>query len=150
MAIEPDRSSAEAARQGPGPIRVMVCDDSAVIRGLYTRTLETDPEIRVISSVGDGRMAVASLKRQDVDVIVRGADISGMPRDFPQWIYGGSLSIAAEIWNNEIPIPLDRGEITLLKLELADALTLFVHGRGVLVVTKGEADFCETLPSRTP
>jgi two-component system chemotaxis response regulator CheB len=70
MAIEADRSSTEAARRGPGSIRVMVCDDSAVIRGHYTRTLETDPEIRVISSVSDGKMAVASLKRQDVDVIV--------------------------------------------------------------------------------
>src|SRR5262245_26232864 len=67
MAIE---SSAEAARPGPGIIRVMVCDDSAVIRGLYTRTLESDPDIKVVSSVGDGKMAISSLKRQDVDVIV--------------------------------------------------------------------------------
>ncbi|MBI1207929.1 MAG: chemotaxis-specific protein-glutamate methyltransferase CheB [Azospirillum sp.] len=48
----------------------MVCDDSAVIRGLLTRALEGDAEIRVIASVGDGQMAVNSLQRNSVDVIV--------------------------------------------------------------------------------
>ena len=72
MAIESDRSSAETAPPGPGagPIRVMVVDDSAIIRGLYTRTLEADPEVRVISSVSNGEMAISSLKRQEIDVIV--------------------------------------------------------------------------------
>jgi len=53
-----------------GVIRVMVVDDSAVIRGLFTRAIEKDPEIKVVASVGDGRMAVDSLKRHDVDVVV--------------------------------------------------------------------------------
>jgi two-component system chemotaxis response regulator CheB len=48
----------------------MVVDDSAVIRGLLTRALEGDPEIRVVASVGDGRMAVSSLQRNSIDVIV--------------------------------------------------------------------------------
>jgi two-component system, chemotaxis family, protein-glutamate methylesterase/glutaminase len=52
------------------PYRVMVVDDSAIIRGLLTRALEGDPELRVVSSVGDGQMAVNALKRQAVDVIV--------------------------------------------------------------------------------
>ena len=69
MPSEPERSSAETAR-GPGPIRVMVVDDSAIIRGLYTRTLEADPEVRVVSSVADGKMAISALKRQEIDVIV--------------------------------------------------------------------------------
>jgi two-component system chemotaxis response regulator CheB len=72
MATESDRSSAETAPPGPGsgPIRVMVVDDSAIIRGLYTRTLEADPDVRVISSVSNGEMAISSLKRQEIDVIV--------------------------------------------------------------------------------
>ena len=53
-----------------GVIRVMVVDDSAVIRGLFTRALEQDREIKVVASVGDGRMAVDSIKRTDVDVVV--------------------------------------------------------------------------------
>jgi len=48
----------------------MVVDDSAVIRGLLTRTLEGDPDIRVTASVGDGQMAINSIRRQPVDVVI--------------------------------------------------------------------------------
>lgn len=51
-------------------IRVMLVDDSAVVRGLFTRALETDPELQVVSSVGDGKMALNAVKRQDVDIII--------------------------------------------------------------------------------
>ena len=63
-------STAGGSPAGAGVIRVMLVDDSAVIRGLFTRALEADHEIQIISSVSDGRMAVNALKRQDVDVIV--------------------------------------------------------------------------------
>lgn len=52
------------------PFRVMVVDDSTVIRGLVTRVLELDPEVKVVASVADGQMAVNALSRSDVDVIV--------------------------------------------------------------------------------
>lgn len=48
----------------------MVVDDSAVIRGLLSRALEGDPELRVVASVGDGQMAINALTRQSIDVIV--------------------------------------------------------------------------------
>jgi two-component system chemotaxis response regulator CheB len=48
----------------------MVVDDSAVVRGLETRILESDPAITVISSVGNGQAAVQALDRHDVEVIV--------------------------------------------------------------------------------
>ena len=48
----------------------MVVDDSAVIRGLTTRILEEDDSIKVVSSVGNGELAVKNLPRQDIDVIV--------------------------------------------------------------------------------
>ncbi len=51
-------------------IRVMVVDDSVVVRGLIVRALETDPSIEIISSVGNGQLAVERLKRQPVDVVV--------------------------------------------------------------------------------
>lgn len=51
-------------------IRVMVVDDSAVIRGLITRSLETDPEVKVVASVGDGKQAVSQIGRTGVDVVV--------------------------------------------------------------------------------
>jgi two-component system chemotaxis response regulator CheB len=48
----------------------MVVDDSAVIRGLITRTLESTGSITVVSSVGNGRAAIDALARTIVDVIV--------------------------------------------------------------------------------
>ncbi len=52
------------------PIRVMVCDDSAVIRGAIVRMLEADPAIRVVARPGNGRAAVDELARTQVDVLV--------------------------------------------------------------------------------
>ncbi len=50
--------------------RVMVVDDSAVIRGYFRRALESDPEIKIVSSAGNGAVAVETLAREPVDVIV--------------------------------------------------------------------------------
>jgi two-component system chemotaxis response regulator CheB len=65
-------SEAPASATGvrDGVIRIMLVDDSAVIRGLFTRALEADAELQVVASVGDGKMAVNSLKRTPVDVII--------------------------------------------------------------------------------
>ena len=55
----------------PERIRVMLADDSAVVRGMLTRMLEADPEIVVVASVGDGQMAVRSVERLGtVEVVV--------------------------------------------------------------------------------
>jgi two-component system chemotaxis response regulator CheB len=48
----------------------MVVDDSAVIRGLLTRSLESDPELAVVASASNGQMALGSLKRHDIEVVV--------------------------------------------------------------------------------
>ena len=53
-----------------GIARVMVCDDSAVIRSAIARILERDPAIRVVARVADGAQAVATARRIDVDVVV--------------------------------------------------------------------------------
>lgn len=52
------------------PVRVMVCDDSAVIRGAVARMLEADPAVRVAARVSNGQMALDELKRTPVDVLV--------------------------------------------------------------------------------
>lgn len=52
------------------PYRVMVVDDSAVVRGLETRMLESDPGIKVVASVGNGQVAIQALDRHDVEVVV--------------------------------------------------------------------------------
>ncbi len=59
------------------PLRVMIVDDSSVVRGLLARLLEQQPDVEVVSSVSDGQMAVNSLRRYPVDVVI--LDIE-MPR----------------------------------------------------------------------
>lgn len=66
----PGKGSPVGAASNSDPFRVMVVDDSAVIRGLLTRALEGDSDIRVVASVGDGQMAINSLQRNSIDVIV--------------------------------------------------------------------------------
>jgi two-component system chemotaxis response regulator CheB len=66
----PGKTGAATVPTGPEPYRVMVVDDSAVIRGLLTRSLEGDPEVKVVASVANGQMAINTLQRQTIDVIV--------------------------------------------------------------------------------
>jgi two-component system chemotaxis response regulator CheB len=55
---------------GKRPIRVMVVDDSAVIRGFISRTLSPDPDIDVAASVSNGEFAVRTIEREVIDVVV--------------------------------------------------------------------------------
>ena len=50
--------------------RVMVCDDSAAIRGAVARILESDPAVKVVAKVANGQLAVEELKRTRADVLV--------------------------------------------------------------------------------
>ena len=50
--------------------RVMLVDDSAVIRGLLARALESDDAIRIVASAANGKMALSALDRNDVEVVV--------------------------------------------------------------------------------
>src|SRR3546814_14491708 len=67
---EPKPASSGTGGNAGDPYRVMVVDDSAVIRGLLTRALEQDPTIKVAASVGNGEAALKALDRHDIDVII--------------------------------------------------------------------------------
>lgn len=55
----------------PDRVRVMVVDDSAVVRGLIIGMLGNDPQIEIVASVANGAIAVDRLARsRDVEVIV--------------------------------------------------------------------------------
>ncbi len=49
------------------PIQVMVVDDSAVIRGLFTNVLEVDPDVEVVASAANGAIALRLLQRTGAD-----------------------------------------------------------------------------------
>ncbi len=61
---------ASAAVKKNDPIRVMVVDDSAVIRGLISRWIEAESDLTVAASLRTGRDAVNQLERIDPDVAV--------------------------------------------------------------------------------
>lgn len=50
--------------------RVMICDDSAVIRGAIARMLEADPEIVVVAKVANGKLAVEEIGKAEADVVI--------------------------------------------------------------------------------
>ena len=69
MAIT-SNTSAPVAQKGSDPIQAMVVDDSAIVRGLISRMLNSDPDVTVVASVANGELAVSSLKRSPVDVVI--------------------------------------------------------------------------------
>jgi two-component system chemotaxis response regulator CheB len=52
------------------PVRVLVCDDSAVIRGLLARLLEADGAVEIVGTAANGRDALALQARARPDVVV--------------------------------------------------------------------------------
>lgn len=59
-------------------IRVMLVDDSAVVRGLFDRALNADPGIEVVGSAGSADIALNLLKKTQVDVILLDVEMPGM------------------------------------------------------------------------
>lgn len=53
-----------------GPYRVMVVDDSAIIRGFLCRYLSEDPNIDVVATANNGAVALRQLKQHDIEVVV--------------------------------------------------------------------------------
>ena len=60
------------------PVRVMIVEDSVVVRGLLTRWLETDCNVRVVASVADGAQAVAQVVERKAEVIILDVDMPVM------------------------------------------------------------------------
>jgi two-component system, chemotaxis family, protein-glutamate methylesterase/glutaminase len=64
------RANGAPGGRADAPYRLMVVDDSAVIRGLLTRSLEVDPEVAVLVSASNGEMALTALKRYDIEIVI--------------------------------------------------------------------------------
>lgn len=114
-------SSTAPKPANPDPVRVMVVDDSAVIRGLLTRALEGDPDIRVVTSVGDGQMAVNSLQRNSIDVIV--------------------LDIEMPVMDGLTAIPKLLAVAPQVKIIMASTLTLRGADISIRCLSAGAADY---------
>src|ERR1043165_4238108 len=56
-------------------IRVMIVDDAVVVRGLFSRWVEAEPDLEVVASLRTGREAVNQVERADPDVVVLDVDM---------------------------------------------------------------------------
>ena len=70
MPLSMNTSTTDQGGKSDNAYRIMVVDDSAVIRGLLTRILESDPQVSVVESVSNGEIAVKRLESQNIDVVV--------------------------------------------------------------------------------
>src|ERR1043165_5922882 len=68
-------SAAAAVRRR---IRVMVVDDAVVVRGLFARWIESEPDLELVATLPTGREAVAQLDRTDPDVVVLDVEMPDM------------------------------------------------------------------------
>lgn len=64
-------TSSAPASTVKNPYKVLVVDDSAVIRGLISRALRADPKVEVTTSAANGELAITALeKNSDIEIIV--------------------------------------------------------------------------------
>ena len=54
----------------PDAIRVLIVDDSAVIRGALGRIVDAEPDMHVLTTAPNGRVALDALKHTAVDVVL--------------------------------------------------------------------------------
>jgi two-component system chemotaxis response regulator CheB len=61
--------AATAEREG-AKIRVMLVDDSPIIRGMNARILDKAPSVEIVASVSNGELAVKRMEQGGIDVVV--------------------------------------------------------------------------------
>ena len=52
------------------PIRVLVCDDSATIRGILATTLDGEPDLEIVATAVNGRACLEALARAVPDIVL--------------------------------------------------------------------------------
>ncbi|MCU0861503.1 MAG: chemotaxis response regulator protein-glutamate methylesterase [Methanomassiliicoccales archaeon] len=104
----------ERILQMPGPVRVLVVDDSAVMRKIITEMLERDPSVKVVGAARNGQEAVHLVKELKPDVVTLDIEMPVMD----------GLTALQHIMN-ESPVPVvmlsavgkRQSELTLKSLE---------------------------------
>src|SRR5512135_2282797 len=71
VVVAPTSSSSTLERR----IRVMIVDDAVVVRGLFARWVEAEPDLEVVASLRTGRDAVNQVERVEPDVVLLDVDM---------------------------------------------------------------------------
>jgi two-component system chemotaxis response regulator CheB len=61
-----------------GSVRVLLVDDSAVVRGAIGRIIDAEPDLRVATTAPNGRVALDALKHVEVDVVLLDVEMPEM------------------------------------------------------------------------
>lgn len=61
-----------------GPVRVLIVDDSAVIRGALGRIIDAEPDLTVVTTAPNGRVALDALRHSEVDVVLLDVEMPEM------------------------------------------------------------------------
>ena len=69
MSLTPPPAAKPTANDSP-QVRVLIVDDSLVIRGFIARALDSDPAFKVVATASNGQFAVDSLRRTPADVVI--------------------------------------------------------------------------------
>lgn len=62
----------------PDPIRVLIVDDSAVIRGALGRIIDAEPDLMVATTAPNGKVALDALRHTKVDVVLLDVEMPEM------------------------------------------------------------------------
>src|SRR5476649_1586838 len=71
VVVAPPTSNSAIGRR----IRVMIVDDAVVVRGLFSRWVEAEPDLEVVASLRTGREAVNQVERANPDVVLLDVDM---------------------------------------------------------------------------
>lgn len=71
-----------ATRPGPHkgrrPIRVMVVDDSLIVRTVLSRVIDPEPDMEIVAKVSSAELALTELARNQADIILLDLEMPGM------------------------------------------------------------------------
>lgn len=62
----------------PAPVRVLVTDDSVVVRKLVSQALSLDPGIEVVGTAANGRIALSKVRQLDPDLVTMDIEMPEM------------------------------------------------------------------------
>ena len=105
----------------PAPIRVLVVDDSHVIRGLLSRSLDSDPGIKVVATASNGKVAIDEATKTEIDVVV--------------------LDIEMPIMDGMTALPQLLAARPGMQVIMASTLTLKGASISMKALSKGAADY---------
>src|SRR6266516_4052360 len=73
------------------PIRVMIVDDAVVVRGLVSRWVDAEPDLKIVASLRTGREAVDQLLRHNPDVVILDIELPDLDGNIDVWIVAQQL-----------------------------------------------------------